>query len=376
MAAAASGSRARRCAACGGWRTSSREAGAPRRWRWRSSRRSADRTGRARASSSTAAIAARWAAWRSPWRRAANEDPAAREILCAAGVELARLATAMTKRYGPRPVALSGRVAELHPLIAESDARRLAARLPARASARARRARRRAHRAAPGARMTSSWMLVAGFLFAAMGVFVKLGAEHFGVAELAFYRSFVTLIVVVGMIAVDARHGRRARYLGTHVIRGIVGAVSLVGFFYAHRASCRSPRRRRSTTPRPSSSRSSRRWCWASASRPGSSFAIVLGFVRRGDAAAARPSARASKARRWWASSPGVHGVLGVPRRAHARAAWASPIRAWCSGSALIATLVCAAWQLTTDTFHAIRWDNWWILVGLGLCGHAGASSR
>ena len=41
--------------------------------------------------------------------------------------------------------------------------------------------------------MTSSWMLVAGFMFATMGVFVKMGAEYFGAAELAFYRSLVTL---------------------------------------------------------------------------------------------------------------------------------------------------------------------------------------
>ena len=43
--------------------------------------------------------------------------------------------------------------------------------------------------------MTSSWMIVAGFFFAAMAVFVKLGAEHFGAAELAFYRSAVTCLV-------------------------------------------------------------------------------------------------------------------------------------------------------------------------------------
>jgi N-acetylglucosamine kinase-like BadF-type ATPase len=50
--------------------------------------------------------------------RSAENDSVAREILAAAGVELARLALAMTQRYGPRPVALSGRAAELHPIIA------------------------------------------------------------------------------------------------------------------------------------------------------------------------------------------------------------------------------------------------------------------
>ena len=49
--------------------------------------------------------------------RAAQDDPAAREILAGAGTELARLAIAMTRRYGPRPVALAGRAPDLHPLI-------------------------------------------------------------------------------------------------------------------------------------------------------------------------------------------------------------------------------------------------------------------
>lgn len=52
--------------------------------------------------------------------RAARYDPVARGILCAAGAELARLARAMTARYGPRPIVFAGRVTELHPLIAQS----------------------------------------------------------------------------------------------------------------------------------------------------------------------------------------------------------------------------------------------------------------
>lgn len=47
----------------------------------------------------------------------ADADPAAAAILAEAGRELARLAQALTRRYGPRPVILAGRAAELHPLI-------------------------------------------------------------------------------------------------------------------------------------------------------------------------------------------------------------------------------------------------------------------
>ena len=50
----------------------------------------------------------------------ADTDPAARRILLAAGAELARLANTLVKRFGVRPIILSGRAAALHPLIAES----------------------------------------------------------------------------------------------------------------------------------------------------------------------------------------------------------------------------------------------------------------
>ena len=50
----------------------------------------------------------------------AERDPAASAILRAAGLELARLAQALTGRFGMRPVALSGRAATLHPLIPET----------------------------------------------------------------------------------------------------------------------------------------------------------------------------------------------------------------------------------------------------------------
>lgn len=47
----------------------------------------------------------------------AEADPAAAAILQRAGEELARLARALQGRFGPRPVAVSGRAAELHPSI-------------------------------------------------------------------------------------------------------------------------------------------------------------------------------------------------------------------------------------------------------------------
>jgi drug/metabolite transporter (DMT)-like permease len=35
----------------------------------------------------------------------------------------------------------------------------------------------------------------------------------------------------------------------------------------------------------------------------------------------------------------------------------------------LISVILCAAWQAGAGGFHPVRWDNAWILVGLGICG-------
>lgn len=58
---------------------------------------------------------------------AAGEDAAARQLLDDAGRELARLVRALLRRSGPQPVALAGRVWDLHPAIEAS----LRAALPA-----------------------------------------------------------------------------------------------------------------------------------------------------------------------------------------------------------------------------------------------------
>ena len=50
----------------------------------------------------------------------AGQDPVAARILDEAGRELARLATALTHRFGQRPVVLAGRASALHPSIAAS----------------------------------------------------------------------------------------------------------------------------------------------------------------------------------------------------------------------------------------------------------------
>src|SRR6186997_3282684 len=99
MRAEASGSRARRCAACGARKKSVPEAGATRRYVYEGTRGDVG----------VLAVAV---------AKTADSDPVSREILRIAGNELARMARVMIERFGPRPVALTGRAAEMHPHIA------------------------------------------------------------------------------------------------------------------------------------------------------------------------------------------------------------------------------------------------------------------
>nr|WP_308937248.1 ATPase [Duganella sp. 1411] len=59
-----------------------------------------------------------------------DDDPVARGIAEQAGRELARIGLALVRRYGPRPIALGGRAATLHPLIAQAMRAALPAALP------------------------------------------------------------------------------------------------------------------------------------------------------------------------------------------------------------------------------------------------------
>ena len=60
---------------------------------------------------------------------AVQGDAQALGLLQQAGVELARLGLALVSRFGPRPLALGGRAAQLHPLIARSMSAALPAQL-------------------------------------------------------------------------------------------------------------------------------------------------------------------------------------------------------------------------------------------------------
>lgn len=79
--------------------------------------------------------------------------------------------------------------------------------------------------------MGALWMLVAGFLFACMGVLVKLGAQYFSNIELVFYRSFIGLIVIYAIMR--QRGGTLATpHWASHLWRGVSGSIALLLFFY------------------------------------------------------------------------------------------------------------------------------------------------
>ena len=80
--------------------------------------------------------------------------------------------------------------------------------------------------------MQSLWMLVASLLFACMGVCVKFAAATHSAVEITFYRSFISLILMFGLVRL-----RGVRLATPHwrwqVSRGVVGFSALFTYFYA-----------------------------------------------------------------------------------------------------------------------------------------------
>src|SRR5688572_24069952 len=216
--------------------------------------------------------------------------------------------------------------------------------------------------------MTSSWMIVAGFFFATMAVFVKIGSEHYGAAELAFYRSLATMLVAYAVLRAT-RGTIRSDHTRTHMIRGIVGALSLVGYFYAITNLSVATAQTLNYT-------SHLFLAIVTTVVFGERFstwlivAIVSGFL--GVGMLLQPSFQGGKEgaaliglfsgvlASWAYLAVRTLGRLGEPD-------WR--VVFWFG---LVSTFVCAVWQLGSSTFHPIEWRTAWILVGLGACGTLG----
>ena len=80
--------------------------------------------------------------------------------------------------------------------------------------------------------MQALWMVLAAFLFASMGVCVKIASAHFNAAELVCYRGLIG-IVILWLLARSQRVTLATRYPGMHAWRSLVGVASLGAWFYA-----------------------------------------------------------------------------------------------------------------------------------------------
>ena len=213
--------------------------------------------------------------------------------------------------------------------------------------------------------MTSSWMLVAGLFFAGAGIFVKLGSADFGPAELAFYRSAFTMLGAIGVVFAK-RGSVMTPIFGMHLLRSVIGAVSLIGYFYAIAAlplatattlNYTSPLFLAVTTTVVLRERFS---AWLIG-------AIVFGFggvvmllqpnFQEGKEGAALVGLLSGVFASWAYLSIRTMGRLGEPD-------WR--IVFWFS---TISVVLCASWQAAAGGFHPVRAGNWWILAGLGACG-------
>lgn len=80
--------------------------------------------------------------------------------------------------------------------------------------------------------MQSLWMLVATFLFAAMGVCVKLASDLYSTSEIVMYRGIIGMLFIG--ILIRLRNGTlRTSFPWSHFGRGLAGVTSLWLWFYA-----------------------------------------------------------------------------------------------------------------------------------------------
>jgi len=80
--------------------------------------------------------------------------------------------------------------------------------------------------------MQSLWMIAASFLFACMGVCVKFSALTHSAVEITFYRSFISLIIMFGLVRLRGVP-LATPHLRWQITRGAVGFSALFAYFYA-----------------------------------------------------------------------------------------------------------------------------------------------
>lgn len=80
--------------------------------------------------------------------------------------------------------------------------------------------------------MQSLWMIAASFLFACMGVCVKLAAETHTAVEITFWRSAIALLLMYALVRLRGV-ALRTPHWRWQITRGVVGFSALLAYFYA-----------------------------------------------------------------------------------------------------------------------------------------------
>ncbi len=80
--------------------------------------------------------------------------------------------------------------------------------------------------------MQALWMVLAAFLFASMGVCVKIASSDFNAAELVCYRGIIGMVILWGL-ARSQKTTLATQYPGMHAWRSLIGVASLGAWFYA-----------------------------------------------------------------------------------------------------------------------------------------------
>src|SRR4051812_44275903 len=81
--------------------------------------------------------------------------------------------------------------------------------------------------------MSAPWLMVfASFLFASMGVCVKLASAHYGTGEIVLYRSLIG-VLILGVHAVRQGGTLRTSVPAMHLWRSLSGVTALCLWFYA-----------------------------------------------------------------------------------------------------------------------------------------------
>lgn len=77
---------------------------------------------------------------------------------------------------------------------------------------------------------TSLWAAASALSFSLMAAFVKLNSS-LSAFELAFYRSFI-IALVIAVFALSTGRSLMPNYIGGHVIRGVLGTISVCLWYY------------------------------------------------------------------------------------------------------------------------------------------------